>query len=277
MRIIFLLLFSLVLFSSEFPTIFSSTGDKLYQNISKYSQVKELPFYKNDTEIFEVYCIDANKTLQEGLILDKKENDTELSVEKSEIKSYAKDLRELSKQNDNIEYRLEEDMKILYKGKDFKSLKVFKKLDIYLTLEIKEAIKQDTKKEKLSKIKPRKQVVEVKEEEIIQELKKELTPKAFYEKSLINLKDELYTLREENNLKKMSCINDITAINYWMLKILENKNDSCALVKDIKQMKTYDKNAKNTCGSSSMRYIEWHGRIKPYTGNKLFEAEATCR
>jgi hypothetical protein len=25
-----------------------------------------------------------------------------------------------------------------------------------------------------------------------------------------------------------------------------------------------------------MRYIEWHARIKPYVGSRLFKAEALC-
>jgi len=75
----------------------------------------------------------------------------------------------------------------------------------------------------------------------------------------------------------MSCLNDITAINYWMIKVLKNRNDSCSLRDSIKQMKSYSKASMVSCGRDSMRYVEWHNRIKPYVGKTLFEAEAGCR
>jgi hypothetical protein len=110
----------------------------------------------------------------------------------------------------------------------------------------------------------------------------------YYQQSLVNLKAELYALRDkrENEVldvndslaeqRKTECLNDITAINYWMIKVLENEKDACALSDAIRQMKSYDKSAATSCGRDSMRYIEWHGRIKPYVGSRLFQAEALC-
>lgn len=106
--------------------------------------------------------------------------------------------------------------------------------------------------------------------------KKELTEIEYYRQSLAGLKEELYALREEQNEEKMACLNDITAINYWMIKVLEHENEACERRDAIKQMKSYDKASATSCGRSSMRYIEWHGRIKPYVGKRLFEAEAGC-
>jgi len=98
----------------------------------------------------------------------------------------------------------------------------------------------------------------------------------YYEESLASLKEELYSLRESQEEEKMACLNDITAMNYWMIKVLESKNDACERASAIKQMKSYDKASANSCGRNSIRYVEWHGRIKPYAGKKLFEAEAGC-
>jgi len=98
----------------------------------------------------------------------------------------------------------------------------------------------------------------------------------YYEKSLVSLKEELYSLRESQEEDKMACLNDITAINYWMIKVLENEKHACDRASAIKQMKSYDKASAKSCGRSSIRYVEWHGRIKPYVGQKLFEAEAGC-
>ena len=106
--------------------------------------------------------------------------------------------------------------------------------------------------------------------------KKKLTKLEYYRQNLIALKEELYVLREEQNEEKMLCLNDITAINYWMIKVLEHEKDACIRRDSIKQMKSYDKASASSCGRGSMRYIEWHGRIKPYVGKKLFEAEAGC-
>jgi len=98
----------------------------------------------------------------------------------------------------------------------------------------------------------------------------------YYETTLAALKEELYILRESQEEAKMACLNDITATNYWMIKVLENRQDACERASAIRQMKSYDKAAASSCGRSSLRYVEWHGRIKPYVGKKLFEAEAGC-
>ncbi|MDF1879807.1 hypothetical protein JHD50_00570 [Sulfurimonas sp. MAG313] len=106
---------------------------------------------------------------------------------------------------------------------------------------------------------------------------KELSVLQRYKQGLKNLKEELYLAREEENLEKTACLNDVTAINYWIIKVLENDNDSCAKASAIRQMKSYDKSSAQSCGRSTLRYIEWHGRIKPYVGKELFEAEASCQ
>jgi len=105
---------------------------------------------------------------------------------------------------------------------------------------------------------------------------KKQTKLEYYEENLKRLKDELYSLRESQNEDKMACLNDITAMNYWMIKVLENKNEACARADAIKQMKSYNKASAVSCGRSSIRYVEWKGRIKPYVGQKLSEAEAGC-
>lgn len=110
----------------------------------------------------------------------------------------------------------------------------------------------------------------------VPEEKKVLTKLEYYEQNLIRLKEELYELRESGDQEKMACLNDITAINYWMINLLKNEKDACAARDAIKQMKSYDKSSVNSCGRDSIRYMEWHGRIKPYVGTKLFEAEAAC-
>ncbi len=106
--------------------------------------------------------------------------------------------------------------------------------------------------------------------------KKVLTKLEYYEQNLARLKEELYELRESDDQDKMGCLNDITAMNYWMISLLNNERDACGTRDAIKQMKSYDKSSLNSCGRDSIRYIEWHGRIKPYVGRKLFEAEAAC-
>jgi len=98
----------------------------------------------------------------------------------------------------------------------------------------------------------------------------------YYEANLQRLKDELYALRESENQDKVACLNDITAMNYWMIEVLKNSNEACARADAIRQMKSYNKASALSCGRSSIRYVEWKGRIKPYVGQKLFQAEAGC-
>lgn len=336
MRLVTLLLFTTYLFASDFPGIFSSSGDKIYQNMEKYQQIKELNIYKDRPELLEAFCIDANKTMQKGFALDKVKDNIELSVDKGMIKSYAKELRMLEKQNNKIRTQLNKDIEILYKNSEFKALRKISEAGFVLGEKMVQAIKDDERKEELAaKLQAKekvpavadkeeykevlapvatvhiplaepisvpipvpapaaaKKIMEQKKEPAVKEKptvkKSKPTELEYYKISLASFKEELYALREaqENNSSeeagealssetKMACLNDITAMNYWMISALENKKDSCLLRDAIRQMKSYDKASMNSCGRESIRYVEWHGRIKPYVGKKLFEAEAGC-
>jgi len=314
MRFIALLFLVTLSYASQYPHIFSSTGDEIYENMQKYQQIKDLDIYKDRPELLEAYCMDANVTMQTGLALDKLKDDPEEVLDKGRIKSYAKELRVLSKQNEMIIYQLGKDIQALYKKRDFKSLEQISQAGFTLSPEMMDAIKEDEKKEKFNKAidklntdtgiqkpvetasayvtsnkstAPAKQESAVTETPAFEEVNKKLTELEYYTMNLSNLKDELYRLREadkadlsEHNSSsintKVSCLNDITAINYWMIKVLESKNDDCSLRDAIKQMKAYDKASMHSCGRESMRYVEWHSRIKPYVGRRLFEAEAGC-
>jgi ribosomal protein S13 len=308
-RFFLILLFSLLSYGSEFPAVFSSVGDDIYANMQRYNKIKDLDIYKDRPELLEAYCIDANISLQEGLELDKMKDDPEVIMPKERIKAYAKNLRILSKKNEAIMQQLDRDVTVLREAKDYTSLASIHQAGFILSaeilreIEVSEAMKtlqaqakeikpvdQKTKKtsileKKLEEPKQKSPQAVVKKPEVkpvvlppVQkpEKKKVLTELEKYEESLKTLKEELYALRESSDTQKMTCLNDITAINYWMIRVLENENDSCAFADAIKQMKAYSKASAKSCGRDSMRYIEWHGRIKPYVGKKLFEAEANC-
>lgn len=332
--IIFLVLVTLS-YASEFPDTFSCVGNPVFENMKKYQEIKNLDMYKDRPELIEAFLSDANTTMQKGFYLDKVKNNPELIADKDKIKSYAKELRLLSNQDENILFELNKDIKSLYEQGKFKSLKKIDEAGFVLSVKIRQAIKDEERRDKAIELKAKETkvaktspakplsttavlvnakplevekkvlkekvtpaIVLVKKEPIIKKkaiptpVKKnqKSTKLEYYEMSLTNLKDELYALREgsedtssqelselpSENERKMLCLNDITAINYWMIKVLENKNDSCLLKDSIKQMKSYDKASMSSCGRESMRYIEWHGRIKPYVGKRLFEAEAGC-
>ncbi len=340
MPLILLLFLVTLSYASEFPDTFSRVGDPVFSNMKKYQEIKELDIFKDRPELIEAFLLDAKATMQKGFFLDKVKNNPELIVDKDKIKSYAKELRILSNQDENILFELNKDIKSLYEQGKFQSLKKIDEAGFVLSVKIRQAIKDEDKKHKTIELKekemkvaktpPSKQeknlsatavLVNTKPLEVEKEVLKvkvEVTPATllvkqepiiekkvistpikknnkstkleYYEMSLKNLKDELYALREgstdnssqelselpSENERKMLCLNNITAMNYWMIKVLENKNDSCLLKDSIKQMKSYDKASMSSCGRESMRYIEWHGRIKPYVGKRLFEAEAGC-
>lgn len=308
MRFILLILISIFASASEFPQIFSSTGDEIYENMKKYSQIKDLPTYKNRPELLEAYCFDANATMQKGFALDEMSNNPEVVVDKAIIKSYAKELRALDRQNEKIISELDKDVGKMYEEGDFKSLKKISEAGFILSDKMLTGIKENENNELADTVVEVKKSVEKPTEVAITpvqkpvavaaiststaaftvnkdinedmppvpKVKKRQTKLEYYEDSLMHLKEELYALRESTDQENMSCLNDITAINYWMINVLKNENEACARADAIKQMKSYDKAAANSCGRTSMRYIEWHGRIKPYVGKKLFEAEAGC-
>ena len=373
MRFIALILtLTSLIFAEGFPRIFNSAGDDIYENMQKYLKIKDLSVYADRPEVLESFCQDANESLARGYALDKMQEDPEASIDKALIKSYAKELRRLSSQNESIQYHLSGDIEKLYEAKDFKSLRVFQEANIELNAEITQAIAQDAKKQqqakdlatvrakakmavipiavstqvkipekaiekpvtKVTPIVPKeviavspvletKLVPQVEDvsvqatpqakniEKVIEEPaqtviptaskevalvspaldvqaipkaeetpipidKKSLTKLEYYEQSIVHLKEELYELRESGDQANMNCLNDITAINYWMISMLKNENDACTRRDAIKQMKSYDKSSLTSCGRDSLRYIEWHGRIKPYVGAQLFKAEADC-
>ena len=335
---LFLTLTSLM-FAEGFPRIFNSAGDDIYENMYKYLKIKDLNIYADRPEVLESFCQDANASLLRGYALDKMQDDPEANIDKVLIKSYAKELRRLSSQNESIQYHLGGDIKKLYEAKDFKSLRVFQEAKIELNTEITNAIAIDTKKQKQAKdlavvrakaktsavpiavsapVKVldkaiQKPVVEVapmvsktvkvvspvlvpkaaqlvnktqaksieqpavkvipivpkevklespaleveavsKVEEVLPIEKKSLTKLEYYEQSMLHLKEELYELRESGDQVNMDCLNDITAINYWMISMLKNENDACTRRDAIKQMKSYDKSSLNSCGRGSLRY-----------------------
>jgi len=328
MRLFLLLLISILASAAEYPKVFSSAGDEIYENMAQYEKIKNLDIYQDRPELLESFCEDAEKSIKMGFALDKAEEDPEVGIDKQAIKAYAKELRRLSNQNENIKSQVRRDMQVLLEAKDVKHLRVFETAGFQMSPEMLKVFseddiaqkksakdkkfqdkinllnqknkKQEAQVEKLAQSKsvqsvkietevkektPEPKVIEVKEtvilkEEPIVEEKvappKELSEIEKYQESLALLKEELYALRESGEQDKTACLNDITAINYWMIKVLENEKDACAFVDAIKQMKSYDKSAAESCGRSSMRYVEWHGRIKPYVGKRLFQAEALC-
>ncbi len=328
MRLFIFLLVSTLAFASQYPHVFSSAGDEIYENMAQYEQIKDLDIYHDRPELLEAFCEDAQRSLEAGLALDKVEDDPELVLDKEALKAYAKTLRNLSNQNNNIQAQIHRDMQALLEAKDTKHLKVFQDAGFFMSEEMlqlfideKNEEKDKAEKKKLhneiarlneknkkielqseklaastvieevsmqseeTPVQTRKnpsseQTIHVKEEMAVvihkTEPQKVLTEIQKYQQNLEYLKEELYALREMNQEAKTNCLNDITAINYWMIKVLENKKDTCSFVDAIKQMKSYDKSASESCGHSSMRYVEWHGRIKPYVGKKLFQAEAGC-
>lgn len=317
MRIILLFLISILSMASEFPEIFSSAGDEVFTNMQRYEKIKTLDIYKDSPELLEAYCMDANTTMQKGFALDKIKEDPELMIDKQMIKEYAKELRVLSNQNEQIVSQLDTDVGVMFDNGDFYSLKLISEAGFGLSDKMMKGIKEYEEKESrrkaftLANVKINKQQKELSKNKMIQapkakkipvkeaiiqvkdikkeEVKKpELKPVAvakvhkktklqYYEENLQRLKDELYELRENENQEKMACLNDITAINYWMIKVLQNSKEACERADAIRQMKSYNKASALSCGRNSMRYVEWRGRIKPYVGQKLFEAEAGCK
>jgi len=358
---------SLLIFASEFPDTFNSAGDEVYENMQKYLKIKHLKIYQDRPEFLESFCVDANASMQNGFALDRAKEDPEAKIDKSMIKSYAKELRRLSNQNEAIEMQLQVDIKKLYLAGDMKSLAQIDEAGIFMDDKILNAIAEDKKqqavndavaKANLMQAEQKKAVAEVKKQkvkeatvpaqlipeavvlpvakaavpedvaetaqkvlkpvktvvpeqvEVVEEasIAEDVAPAAevaepmseinetvrkpteleYYQQSLLNLKEELYALRESRESEdldinssladqtKTECLNDITAINYWMIKVLENEKDACVLSDAIRQMKSYDKSAATSCGRESMRYIEWHARIKPYVCSRLFQAEALC-
>lgn len=306
MRFILLFLLAITAFCAEYPQTFRSAGDKIYEDMHKYMKIKHLPIYQEKPELLEAFCQDANKTMQRGFALDEMQEDLETRIEKNIIRSYARELRQLSEQNEFISAQVDKDMLRMYRQKEFESLEQMQKAGFVLSAPMLAAINAHTKSKAakkspkpvgeaqksgagveepqapLSVQMPPVTYEEEKNEEPVLEILKE-QPKTvqnseleYYRVSLADLKDELHRLRESEEEAQTACLNDITAINYWMIRVLEGEKDACALSDAIRQMKSYDKSAAQSCGAESMRYIEWHGRIKPYVGQKLFEAEAGC-
>ncbi len=334
-------LMSLLVFASEFPDTFNSAGDEVYESMQRYLKIKHLKIYQDKPELLESFCLDANTSLQKGFALDKAKEDPESKIDKQMIKSYARELRRLSDQNEVIMMQLEVDIKKLYQAGDMKSLAQIEEAGFVLDDEIRKSIAEHSKQQAVNEAIAKANLLQAKQTRAVEEVKKttlkeaaatvEELPKSivepvskavvpevlipaetvvpvkieepeqaikipekkpteleYYQQTLVSLKEELYRLRENtedvisdvntslSDQTKTACLNDITAINYWMIKVLENKKDACALSDAIRQMKSYDKSAAASCGRESMRYIEWHARIKPYVGSRLFQAEALC-
>ncbi len=299
MRFIVLLVICLASYAEEFPQIFSEVGDGIYENMQRFEKIKALKIYKDRPELLDAFCIDANSTMQEGLNIEALKNDPEVILPKQRIRDYAKRLRVLSKKNDAIMGQLDRDVNVLREAKDYETLEKIQAAGFILSEEIRKEIstaKQEKSVETLRSEAGEKQPV-IQEKTVAQPVqgvippstqsvdqhvpevippKKPLTELEKYQLSLANMKEELYALRESSDQTQVACMNDITAINYWMIRVLENEREPCARADAIKQMKSYAKASSLSCGRNSIRYAEWQGRIKPYVGMALFQAEADC-
>ena len=114
-KLLLVFLFPLFLYSQTItnknPNVYTSLGDKIYNNIANISDLKKLEEYKKLEEKIDGYILKVNKTKEFGFQVE--------SGSRSNLKlDYLKEIRKLSKVNDYFVRSVESSYKVALESQD---------------------------------------------------------------------------------------------------------------------------------------------------------------
>ncbi|MEA3372174.1 MAG: hypothetical protein U9Q62_00660 [Campylobacterota bacterium] len=241
-RVLFLVL-SWVSFSmagTTYPHLYKAIGTPIYQAADGYRTLLDSEHFITSKEAMLHYIRESDTLRSEGFRLDE-------SSEKADRKVYIDALRQLEQKRDEIDRRLVKSIQTLKSKKFNAELSVLAKNPYSLIREV-------------SKIpEKRKRMSESKHAAVIEKDSETLR------RSLVALTDELQQARADN-AENVACLNDITAINYWMLKAdqLKAEREWCKASDVCRQISEFEHAARKTCGKEESRYLEWSGASASY-------------
>lgn len=237
--VFFTVLLSTFLYAQEKrPELYSSIGEGVYESAYGYKELLHAPYFLEHYSDLKTFISQADTLREEGLLLDKESS-------RESRANYVKKLRVLSNQSKQIELRIESDLKRLWVSKNYN---VLKKLKTNPLPYIKDSI---AVRSAVSGVVPQENDLN------IQEINSTIT------EAFTSLKQQLLNARIEGS-EKADCLNDMTAMLYWMQKVDGFHEDYCKAGEACEQVSGFMKAAKDSCTKEDPLYVEWSARSLEY-------------
>lgn len=246
--IVMMALTTVVIAKDGHPLLYDSIGDELYEVAEGYTPLLKIESLEQVHVHIEDYVRQARSLKETGLTLDK------VSTAESH-KLYLADLRRLSQQKNEL------DSRVLIAIEELKIRQI--EVDLVTLRE-----------------NPYSLLSEAAAPEVI-----ELNASEEAEMSAMNmqaslqaLKMQLIEVRDDENTTLIECINDITAINYWILEVdrLRDEGEWCHAYKGTGQIVEFERSARKACGSEHPLFKQWTEHSGHYRMTVRKELAQTC-
>jgi len=218
------------------PQIYASIGEPVYDSAAGYKALLSNPYYLKNHGYLQNFVSRAEALQEEGLLLDQDNTKTSRA-------SYVKKLRALLDEATISQHKLEDDLQDLLEHKNFALLKQLKKSELLFirnSVAVKTALQERIPQEVNPKIEDNMTIAG---------------------QNFKALKIKLLQARHSDD-PRANCLNDITAVAYWMETTDSIKRDACKAYNACQQVTSFIKAAKVTCTKEDLLYRDWLERSK---------------
>ena len=237
-----------------YPALYSAIGDEVYRAADGYRALTEITSFKKDDALYSIYIKKADQLKEEGFGLDKESTN-------EQREQYLVALRKLSKEKGKINRSVLKSIRQLKADKMDADLALLSR-NPYPLIRQASIVKKAT----------------VSPKELTRKEKVPHTERpGNMQDSLADLKEQLLMARSENSSRE-KCLNDITAINYWIVKAdeLSENEEWCRANDACKQVVSYERASKTTCGEDDPLYIQWQDYSAIYRTTLKKEFSDAC-
>lgn len=223
---------------SERPALFSSIGEHVYLSADGYEKLLEQDYFSQEYSEMEAYVLHARELQRRGLTLDKQSN-------KQSRSDYVNALRDLDKQTVAIEYKIKDDLQRLLREKNYALL---------------QALKNNPLEYVRDSVAVRSAVSGV---ILVAHETNTIDSESNTSREFNALKASLLQARDTGN-ESAQCLNDITAVVYWIQEVDRLENEPCKAVHACDQVHRFVKAAKTSCTKEHPLYIKWSEASQNY-------------
>lgn len=254
-RFILMIIFlsSLLYGATDFPLLYRGIGDNIYSNTEAYKQLLKYDYFQRKHEALSAFVLKSDALREEGFALD-------ASSDAAAKKGYITKLRQLDKENTYIRGTLSSDLPKLRNEREFELLRLmdtFNMPELSNSKEVKVALSQLSKNAD------------------------EIMPTVDYNTldhaGMLKFYKEKLLIARIDESPEVECLNDITAINYWILEVDKYSDDACKAKDAVKQIDIFFKSSRQSCGSKNRRYLEFKKRTREYRTSMAKRLHAECQ
>ena len=249
-----LLLFVNMLYAvTAYPLLYRGIGDNIYSNTDAYKQLLKYDYFQRGHEALNVFVVKSDALREEGAFLD-------ASSDAKAKKNYINKLRALDKENTYIRGTLSSDLHKLRNEREFEVLRLMNTFDMPELSNSKEV------KIALSQL-----------EENADKILTSVDYSALDHEGMLKFYKEKLLIARIDESPEVGCLNDITAINYWILEVDKYSDDACKAKDAISQIDIFFKASRKSCGSQNDRYLEFKKLTYDYRTSMSKRLNSECQ